>query len=331
VTDVINYTLSFSDLLMDDLTVDTNDFSNAGTATVTIGTITQLSATNFNVAVYVKSAGTIQLQIKTGAVIKDMAGNPLDTSSAIPDDTTITVTPYTPPPAQGRMVPTVDGVASNNASTNPLILTFNASGSEKLVVVITGENGNPGSLAGDCTAITYDGVALTRVVNRNPIAAGPIVTYIDQQFNDIWYLDNPGLVHTGGVISASVNSRGVMTAFALSGTAPGVGATAISPQMSKYVKLGLTSGKSIVIASHGMGADANTANVESVDTVAPLIETTAIKQGTSYDGHVTGYMSLSTSGIITPTFTGGNLIGTSTIAAEFPGKLLTAGTVILIY
>jgi hypothetical protein len=326
-TVLINYTATFNDA-MDDLTIGTTDFGNAGTAMVIIGAVTQLSATNFNVAVFVESAGTIQLKINAGADIKDMAGNTLNTSSAILDDTIITVTPLIPESNKPRLLPTLDGVVSNNATSNPLVLTLDASGSDKLVVVVTGENGNPGNSSGNCTGITYDGVSLTRAVDRNPILPGPIVTYLDQVFNEIWYLDNPGLVHTGGVIVTSVNSRGVVTAFALSNTEPGVGATGISPQMCKYVKLGVISQKSIVIASHGMGGDGNTANVGSVSTIEPLIKKTAITQGSSYDGHVTGYMLLTSPGVARPTFTNGYLIGSHTIAAEFPGKLLPAGTII---
>ena len=44
--------------------------------------------------------------------------------------------------------------------------TFNASGSDKLVVVLTGEHGFNND-TGDVTSVTYDGVALTRAIDRN--------------------------------------------------------------------------------------------------------------------------------------------------------------------
>jgi len=326
VTALVNYTVSFDDYLMDDVTIDASVFSSIGTATVTIGTVTPLSATNFNVVVMIESAGTIQLQINAGADIKDMAGNALDTSSAILDDTIITVTPFTPPPDQTRTAPTLDGTATGKNDGGDISLTFDASGSDKLVVIVTGEHGFPG-VPGDCSVITYDGVPLIQAIDRDGLLSAPSAAF-DQIYNDIWYLDNP--TNTTGAIFADVSTRGVLTAFALSGTAPGVGATAISPQESKSVKLGAASDKSIVIASHGMGGDGNTANVTSVNTVSPLVETSAIANS-SWDGHVTGYMPVSAPGLVIPTFTGGYLVGSHTIAAEFPGAVnIAAGTLIML-
>ncbi len=317
---VINYTVSFTDdfSLINGTTVTASDFTNAGTATISFGPIAQLSGTNFNVIVYIHSAGTIQLQIPAGADIRDMGGNALDTSSAITDATIITVTPFSPPGDGARMEPVFNGSTNAIVVSGQTNLYFDASASDKLVVAITGEHGFVGNLSGDCTAITYDGTPLTKAVDRNPIGSAPSAS-IDQNFNDIWYLDDPASVHVEGAIVVTISGHAVATAFGLSNTAPGSGGTAVSAQELKYARLGAEYSKSIVIASHGMGGDGNTADTQNVNTAPPLVETSALKEGSSWSGHVTGYMPVLSQGVVIPTFTGGNTVGCNTIAAEFPG------------
>jgi hypothetical protein len=88
------YTLSFSED-MDDSTVSAADFGNAGTAAITIGTVTETSPGVFTVTVTPTSAGTLQLKVNQSAVLNDLSGNNLGTNSPIADDTTMTVrTPY---------------------------------------------------------------------------------------------------------------------------------------------------------------------------------------------------------------------------------------------
>ena len=89
---LVTYTVTFSED-MDASTVDASDFGNAGTAAVTIGTVTETTPTSgvFTVPVTATGAGTLQLKVNVGAVLNDAMGNALDTTSAILDDTTITV------------------------------------------------------------------------------------------------------------------------------------------------------------------------------------------------------------------------------------------------
>ena len=86
---VVTYTLTFSED-MDDSTIDAGDFSNAGGSAVTIGSISEISPGVFSVQVTPTAAGTLQLQISSLAVLKDAAGNNLDTATAIVDDTILT-------------------------------------------------------------------------------------------------------------------------------------------------------------------------------------------------------------------------------------------------
>lgn len=86
----VTYTVTFSED-MDDLTVDGSDFGNAGSATFTIGAVTETSPGVFSVEITPTGAGSLQLEVLAGAVLDDAAGNPLDTASAIVAGGTITV------------------------------------------------------------------------------------------------------------------------------------------------------------------------------------------------------------------------------------------------
>ena len=90
VNTLIAYTVTFSED-MDAASVSAADFGNAGTAAVTIGPVTETTPGVFTVQATPTSAGTLQLMVNAAAVLKDVAGNNLNTISAIPDNTTITV------------------------------------------------------------------------------------------------------------------------------------------------------------------------------------------------------------------------------------------------
>jgi autotransporter-associated beta strand protein len=91
----VTYTVTFSEDI-DAATVSTADFGNAGTSTVDFGSITEISPGVFIVVATPTNPGTLRLQVNDGAEITDVPGNLLDTSSAILDDTTITVNPFNP-------------------------------------------------------------------------------------------------------------------------------------------------------------------------------------------------------------------------------------------
>ena len=103
-TTAVNYIVTFSDD-MDAATVTAADFGNAGTASFTIGDVTKTltpalptSPSEFSVELLPSSAGTLQLQVLLGASLLDVGGNPLDTTSAILDDTTIVINAGNTPP-----------------------------------------------------------------------------------------------------------------------------------------------------------------------------------------------------------------------------------------
>ncbi len=183
---------------------------------------------------------------------------------------------------------------------------FDARIGDKLVVIVTGEHNFNGSGNGNINSITYDGVLLTEVIDVDPsvpIFQGP---GNGDTTSGIWILDDPRTFHTGGVLGASVAGNGnnyVFTAIALSGTAPGVGATASNPG-SASVNLTTTAPNSMVISSLGMGGAGSTADVNVVNPVSPsgVIEIDALEAGSNWAGHVVARSSISSPGLNTFSF-----------------------------
>jgi len=88
----VTYTVTFSEDL-DGSSISAADFGNAGSATVIIGAVTETSPGVVSVQATPNTAGTLQLRINQGAVLKDLAGINLITTTALTDDTVITVDP----------------------------------------------------------------------------------------------------------------------------------------------------------------------------------------------------------------------------------------------
>ncbi|BCX47539.1 hypothetical protein HAHE_14470 [Haloferula helveola] len=91
--DSVTYTLTFSEDL-NASTVDVGDFSNNGTAGITVDSVTPVSGSVYEVVVSPTSIGTIQLQVNALTNIEDLSGNELDTSAAIQDSAIIDVLPF---------------------------------------------------------------------------------------------------------------------------------------------------------------------------------------------------------------------------------------------
>jgi hypothetical protein len=87
---LITYTVTFSEDI-DASSVTSGDFENALDAPITIGSVSEASPGVFTVEVTATNSGDLQLSVPIGAVITDVAGNALDTASAIADNTTITI------------------------------------------------------------------------------------------------------------------------------------------------------------------------------------------------------------------------------------------------
>jgi autotransporter-associated beta strand protein len=89
---LVNFTVTF-DKAINAATLGTNDFENGSSAGITVNSVSATAnPAIFTVAVTTTFSGTLNLRIKAGAVIEDLYGLPLNTVSALPDNTSITVT-----------------------------------------------------------------------------------------------------------------------------------------------------------------------------------------------------------------------------------------------
>ena len=205
-------------------------------------------------------------------------------------------------------------------------VAYNASASAKLVVVVSGEHRFAGNLTGNCTAVTYNGQALTLATRQLPV--NPTQGGHGQTHSSIWYLDNPGNFSGPGTIAVTcVGTSWVATAIGLSGTLPGVGATAKAPGGAS---LGLsTSGYgSMVISALGMGGQGNTASpLPGITATAPASAATlaGLMIGSSWAGHAVASAAVSYPSAQTVAF---NTAKTDvvTIAAEFKAANPTVPT-----
>ena len=157
---LVTYTVTFSED-MDAGTVSDADFGNAGGAAVTIGTVTETTPGVFTVQATPTSGGTLQLQVNAGVELKDAAGNALVTTSALLDDTTITVDGA--PPTVATLSP-VDNATGAALNAN-LVVTFN----EPIAIGTTGnitiknlsDNSQTTIAITDGTQVTVAGSVLT--------------------------------------------------------------------------------------------------------------------------------------------------------------------------
>ncbi|QTN31240.1 hypothetical protein HZ994_02470 [Akkermansiaceae bacterium] len=164
--------------------------------------------------------------------------------------------------------------------------TFDASTSDKLVVVVSGEHNFGGNYTGDCTAVTYNGQALSlaeKQLPSNPSAGGH-----GQTHSSIWYLDSPANYTGAGTIAVTCTGNNwVATAIGLSGTLPGVGSTAKVTKTST-IQLTTTSYGSMLIGAVGMGGQGNTASpLPGVTATSPAQAVTigGLKIGSNWAGH----------------------------------------------
>lgn len=90
-SDTVVYTVTFSEA-MDAGTIGTDDFENGLGAGITLdGLVATGDPAVYELTVTAIADGDLRIQIKSGAVLTDLAGNALVTTTALQDDTTITV------------------------------------------------------------------------------------------------------------------------------------------------------------------------------------------------------------------------------------------------
>ncbi len=171
--ETLTYTIAFNEDI-DASTVSVADFINSGTSTVTFGTLTPATSSSFTLQVTPTSGGTVILQIPTGAVIQDLAGNALVVPAT--DDTTVTVT------TADLVPPTVisidDGDADNLVAANaPLTYTITFSEDIDSATVSAADFDNAGTATLTFGAITETTPGVFTVL-VTPTSAGTLILRI---------------------------------------------------------------------------------------------------------------------------------------------------------
>jgi hypothetical protein len=127
-TNLLTYTVTFDEPI-DAATVTTAAFAaSAGSVPITVDTVTATGPATFEVGVStLGTTGTLALEIVASAVIKDVNGVELDTTTAIPSDNTLTVN--NPTPNAGSITNDFQGTiaSQNNAATSSEARYFNVS------------------------------------------------------------------------------------------------------------------------------------------------------------------------------------------------------------
>lgn len=317
----IPYTVTFDKYFMDDATVTVADFSNFGTASITVDSVTRVSTGTvpavYLVQVTATTPGTVQLRLS--GTVGDAMGN----SVVVPVDDDTIYTLASPEPAKETI--TLDKFVSAYIAGTTKTFTFDASASDKLVVIVSGEHNFGGNTSGNVKTITYDGVSLTKAVEQNPVSATLQTT------SDLWYMDNPGVNHTAGQLVITVEGNGnnyVHAALALSGTAPGFGGASAITIGSPSVNMLVSSPNSMAISWLTLGGSGNTAGTATtVQANSPAGATTfgGVATGGNYAGHVLARSSGLPVGVNTFSF-GTALTDVLCLAAEFLAADKPAGT-----
>ena len=181
ISDPWNYTVTFSEDI-DSTTVSAADFENAGTASVTIGTPSETTATSgiFSVPVTADSAGTIILRIRAGSVIMDNASNALATSSAL-DGGVQTVTVVTAPAATADTATAVEkgGTSNGTAGTDPtgIVLTNDTGTTLTVTKANTGASFVSGSASAVAASSTSSSNATTLTGSYGDLSIGANGSY----------------------------------------------------------------------------------------------------------------------------------------------------------
>ena len=204
-----------------------------------------------------------------------------------------------------------------DATGEVVAANFDASASDKLVVVVSSEHAFGLTSFLNIDAVEYNGQPMVEAVQENTLPGT----------SAIFYLDDPGAAGDIKLFTANKNG-GLVTIFALSGTSPGVGATGQSTTSSVDVATG--DGFTLVIAGildGGQAANGNAASPATSD--APLNQVHADVWGVNlWGGHGCGYQQVSNAGTVTSSFTTGGPNLLRTVVAAFPGApdFLTSDT-----
>jgi len=209
---------------------------------------------------------------------------------------------------------------SPGAAGEQVVASFDASASDKLVVVVSSEHAFGPTASLTIQSVEYNGTPMIEAVQESTVPGT----------SAIYYLDDPGAAGEIRLFTDKKNG-GLVTIFALSGTADGVAATSRSTTAS--VSTDTNSGHTLVIAGILDGGQASNGNGAGAPTSdAPMTQVHSDVWGSNlWGGHGCGYQHVSSPGTVTSTFTtaGPNLLRTVAAAFEGATDYLTSDTTTL--
>lgn len=209
------------------------------------------------------------------------------------------------------ILPVIVGVGNQGSTGLPVVAHYDASGSDKLVVVYATEHAFGINAGMVINSIEYNGVAMTQAVQENTLPGAAA----------IFYLDNPGPAGEIRIIQGNQNG-GRATVYALSNVAPGI--EAVGQSTGPAVDVTTTTPNCLVLAGILDGGQASNGNgAGQPAAAAPLIEDHADKWGNSWAGFCSGHQLVPAPGLATSTFVTSGLVRLRSVAVAFADGCVT--------
>ncbi|MCH7229189.1 hypothetical protein MLD59_23850, partial [Verrucomicrobiaceae bacterium E54] len=176
--DSITYTVTYSEL-MDPATIDASDFGLGGTAAGTIDSVVHFGGvTTVVVTPTAGTSGTLELQVNAAADLRDLAGNPLDTTTAIVDSPAVTIVADVTDPTLVSITDNVAGGPVLEGQTVVYTVTFDEPMNASTIGTDDFENGS--SPAGVISAVNATGDPAVYEVLASSAYPGGVGTLILQ-------------------------------------------------------------------------------------------------------------------------------------------------------
>jgi hypothetical protein len=202
-------------------------------------------------------------------------------------------------------LPVTIGVGNQGTTGLAIVASYDASASDKLVVVVGTEHAFGINSSMSINSIEYNGTPMIEAVQENTL---PGTTAI-------FYLDNPGPAGEIRIFQGNQNG-GRATVYALSNVAPGF--DAVGQSTTSAVDVSATAANSLVIAGILDGGQASNGNGAGIPTaVAPLIQDHASGWGNAWAGFCSGHQYAAAAGVTTSTFTTAGTVRLRAVAVAF--------------
>ena len=203
------------------------------------------------------------------------------------------------------ILPVVVGVGNQGSTGLPVVANYDASGSDKLVVVYGTEHAFGINAGMVINSIEYNGTPMIEAVQENTLPGATA----------IFYLDNPGPAGEIRIIQGNQNG-GRATVYALSNVAPGV--EAVGQSIGPAVDVTTTTANSLVLAGILDGGQASNGNGAGFPTAAaPLVQDHSDRWGNAWAGFCSGHQFVATPGLTTSTFVTSGLVRLRSVAVAF--------------